>query len=238
MFGESPLNESLATLSRFFVSDSTMQETLDRVTDLCQRAIPAAEFVGITMMVEGRARTAIYTDPTSPEIDQAQYDSGEGPCLDAYRHNKHFGIADTDADGPWPQFRKAAAAHGIRSTLSLPLSGDRRAVGALNLYSKAVNGFSAHDEQTGQQFAAHAAVVLANATAYWDAKAFSERLDQSMQARAIIEQAKGILMGAQRCTGDQAFDLLVKASQRENVKLRDIATRLVDNAANPEPLPA
>jgi AmiR/NasT family two-component response regulator len=82
----------------------------------------------------------------------------------------------------------------------------------------------------GMLFASQAAVVLLNANAYWDSRALSERLGEAMDHRALIEQAKGMLMNAQRCTGDQAFDLMVKASQRENVKLRDIAARLVAEA--------
>ena len=77
---DSPLTSSLAALSRFFVGDGTLQETLTRVADLTVEAVPPAELVGITMLVEGRNRTAIFTDETAPEVDQAQYDSGEGPC--------------------------------------------------------------------------------------------------------------------------------------------------------------
>jgi len=234
MFGEMPLAASLAALSRFFVSDSTMQETLDRVADLCRQAVPAAAFVGITMMVEHQPRTAVFTDPASPEIDQSQYEIDEGPCLDAFRAGVINRIFDTLDDGPWPAFRAAAVDHGIRSTLSLPLSIERRNVGALNLYSPVPYGFSTRDEENAAQFAGHAAVVLANANAYWDARQLSERLDQAMQARAVIEQAKGVLMGAQHCTADEAFDLLVKASQRENIKLRDIAARIVANNSHPD----
>jgi len=233
MSRESPLTESLVSLSRFLVSDSTMQETLHRVSELCVAAVPAAQFVGITMMVEGRARTAVFTDSTSPEIDQAQYDSGEGPCLEAFRQNRVTRIDDTTIDGPWPDFRVAASGRGIRSTLSLPLSTDRGPLGALNMYSPVERGFSPVDEQTAGQFAEHASVVLANADAYWDAHHLSQRLDQAMQARSTIEQAKGILMGAQRCGPDEAFQLLVRASQRENVKLRDIAARIVAETAKP-----
>ena len=77
---------------------------------------------------------------------------------------------------------------------------------------------------------AEAAIVLANAQAYWDAFSLSERLGEAMHSRAVIEQAKGMLMAAQHCHEDTAFELLVRASQRENVKLREIARRIVDGA--------
>src|SRR5436190_10900585 len=81
---DSPLTESLAALSRFFVGDGTLLETLQRVTDLSVAAVGAADLAGITMIVEGRQRTPVYTDELAPEIDEAQYDSGEGPCVEAY----------------------------------------------------------------------------------------------------------------------------------------------------------
>jgi GAF domain-containing protein len=228
---DSPLAESLAVLSRYFIGAGTLQETLDRVADLTVEAVPPADLVGLTMPIEGRQRTAVFTDRTSPEVDQAQYDSGEGPCLDALRDAKVYLIGSTAEDGPWPAFRRACAARGIRSTLSLPLVVDHRTVGAMNLYSYTEHSFGVDDRDAASQFADQAAIVLANAQAYWDAQQMSARLGEAMKSRATIEQAKGILMGAQRCSADEAFALLTRASQRENVKLREIARRIVDNAA-------
>src|SRR3954447_3230205 len=167
---DQPLTESLAALSRFFVGDGTLEQTLLRVCELTTQAVPAADFVGITMLVEGRHRTAVFTDEASPEIDQAQYDTGEGPCLEAFRDQQIHGIDNTRDEGPWPAFRAAAAAHGIGSTLSLPLMVDKQSVGAMNLYAHQEYGFSQADEDRGSPFASQAAIVLANAQAYWDAR--------------------------------------------------------------------
>jgi AmiR/NasT family two-component response regulator len=81
-------------------------------------------------------------------------------------------------------------------------------------------------------FASQAAIVLANAQLYWDARELSEGLGEAMMHRAVIEQAKGVLMGAQGCDEDEAFQMLVKASQRENVKVRTVAKRIVDQAVS------
>jgi GAF domain-containing protein len=233
-----PLSTSLAALSRFLVGEMTLAETLTRVAELTQQALPAAAFVGLTLNVDGRDRTPVFTDGLAPEIDQAQYDTDDGPCLTAFREGRSTAIEDTAEPGRWEAFRKSARAHGIRSTLSLPLLVDPKpAVGAMNLYAGVPRGFSGSDRQTGELFAAQAAIVLANAQAYLDAQELSANLTQAMQSRAVIEQAKGILMGAQGISADDAFNVLVKASQRENRKLRDIASRIVTNAANRGPLP-
>jgi GAF domain-containing protein len=225
--GESPLRSGLAALTQFYVGDGDLADTLERVAHITVEAVEPAELCGITMLVEGRPRTAIFTDEASPEIDQAQYDSGDGPCLQAFDTMQVVDLPSTTEPGPWPEFRRVAADHGIHSTLSLPLVVGNAPVGAMNLYAKRPRAFDDTARDTAVQFSAQAAIVLANAQAYWDAQDLSAGLSEAMEHRAVIEQAKGILMGSQGCDADAAFRLLVRASQRENVKLREVARRLV-----------
>lgn len=228
------LAQSVAALSRFFVGDGTLAETLLRVAELSQQAVPGADFAGITMLVEGRPSTGVFTDETSPELDATQYETGVGPCLDAFRNQTIYRIDSTEKDTTWRAFSEAAAARGVKSTLSLPLVANHEGVGALNLYSRVEGAFSAEDEHVGMQFANQAGIVLANAQAYWDAHQLSQDLNEAMKSRAVIEQAKGILM-AQGRTADEAFQILVRASQRENVKLREVAADLVRRAEQRRP---
>ena len=225
------LRKGLEAMSRFFVGDATLQDTLHRVSKLAREAVPSADMVGITMLVDGRPRTSVFTDDTAPEIDAAQYESGVGPCLDAFRYQQVFRIDDMAEDEQWPPFSEAAGANGIQSSMSLPLLARHEGVGALNVYSRSTAAFSDDDVEVGLQFATHAAIVLANAQAYWDARQLSENLAEAMKSRATIEQAKGILMAARRCDPDEAFQILVRASQRENRKLREVAARIVEGAS-------
>jgi AmiR/NasT family two-component response regulator len=117
------------------------------------------------------------------------------------------------------------------STLSHPLTVDGQTNGALNAYSRRANGFGAADLRTGQLIAAQAAVVLANATAYWTARSRAEQLEQALVSRAVIEQAKGIIISTMRCSADEAFQVLVKQSQQQNRKLREVADEVVTNAS-------
>src|SRR4051794_1177082 len=206
-----------------------MGNTLTRVSELACKCIGPADMAGITMLVEGRPRTAVFTDDQAPEIDTAQYETGVGPCLDAFRHNRTYRIVSTTADTNWPAFSAAARSFGVVSTMSLPVAARSEALGALNLYS-CDSVFSYEDEDLGAVFATQAAIVLANAQAYWDARHLSEQLSESMQYRSVIEQAKGILMASGGRDANEAFQLLVRASQRENRKLRDIAAELVQQA--------
>jgi len=228
---------ALTALSQFLVADVPLGDTLNRVAQITIDAIPSADIAGMTMLDQrGRPSTPVYTSQDAPEIDTAQYDSGRGPCLDAWRTQQTVRIEDMSLDGGdrYPEFAAAARDHGVLSTLSLPLGSNGVGIGALNLYAKIASGFTLENEALAQQLADAASVVLANSSAFWEAFDLSEHYNEAMKSRAVIEQAKGMLMArSQTMSADDAFATLSAASQRENVKLRDIAQRIVNRELPP-----
>jgi GAF domain-containing protein len=226
-----PLDSSLKELSQFFVGDTTMTDTLQRVAELAVDAIVPAAFCGLAMLVDGEPRTGVYTDPTSAEVEQAQYEIGSGPCLDSFRTGEIFRIDSTAEDGAWPEFRATCLEHGILSTASFPLLIDDVIHGALNLYSRQKAAFGAEQIALGRQFAAQAGIVIAYARSYWNARQLSQNLEAAMAHRAEIEQAKGIIIATTGATPDEAFEMLARQSQHENRKLREIAIELVQSKA-------
>jgi GAF domain-containing protein len=227
----SPLSEAVAALNRYFVGDATMGDTLTRVAELTTTAVPQAEFVGISMTVDGRVGTYVFTHPTVPEIDRAQYETGDGPCLESFRNGTVIRVDSTATETKWPDFCRVARANGILSTISLPMKTTAdRTIGAMNLYARETHAFGDEDARIAQMFAFQAAFVLANARAYWDARELHENLTAAMEHRAVIEQAKGMIMAALGCDEDRAFQVLAEQSQTENIKLREIAQRVVADA--------
>jgi GAF domain-containing protein len=225
---DTAFEDSFAALSAFFVGDSTMEATLHRVAQLACNAVPGTTYTGMSLrMHNGRPATTVFNDPDVPEIDQAQYDANSGPCLDALRTGEVHRIDSTALDDRWPEFSEACLKHGIHSTLSLPLTVEHDTSGALNLYAGETNAFGPDATRTGMLFAAQAALVLANATAYWSARAKAEQLETALVSRAVIEQATGIIMSATRCTADEAFQRLVEQSQQQNRKLKEVAGEIV-----------
>jgi GAF domain-containing protein len=221
---------ALVSLSGGLPADRGLEDTLARVTQLATQQISGCDFAGCTLVRDGKATTAVFTDPLSPEIDSAQYESGRGPCLDAYRQGAVLRIDDTHTENPWPEFAEAASEHGIRSTISFPLAGEQAPIGALNLYSRTPANF-VDDDAISVAVVAHSSALLASAQAYWSAHQLSEHLQTAMLSRATIDQAKGIIMGARRCDADAAFAELQQLSQHQNRKLRDIAAEIVDRKA-------
>jgi GAF domain-containing protein len=225
-----PIDESLAKLSRHLVGDSTLADTL---ADVCHEAligIPSTKYAGISMTIDGKLGTYVFSDPEVIEIDYAQYESGEGPCVDAFRTGTVVLVESTIDAGPYPAFRNIAARHGVHSALAAPMTTGGDTIGALNLFAARERGFDEKAIADASAFAAQAAFVLANSKAYWDARNLSEHLTVAMASRAEIEQAKGIIMGATGIDPNQAFETLKQQSQHENIKLKDLASEIVQRS--------
>jgi GAF domain-containing protein len=224
-----------ALFQRLFSEDSSLIDSLQGVANAGCSLLNGCSAASITLIEAGRPVTVAATDDTAVALDQAQYDDGDGPCLAAAREERLISIEDTSDVPEWPRFAKAATEVGVSSSLSIPLSLPGTTYGGLNLYGGDPAAFDEHDQEVGTAFASQAASVVMNALAFWTAHEQAANLTQAMEHRAVIEQAKGIIMARSACTPDEAFDVLRRASQRENRKLRDLATDLVERASSARP---
>jgi len=225
-----PIDDSLAKLSRHLVGDSTLADTLVRVCQEALVGVPPTTHAGISMTIDGKLGTYVFSHPEVIEIDYAQYEAGDGPCVEAFRTGRVVLVESTTTPGPYPQFRATAAAHGIHSVLAVPLATDGTTIGALNLFAEQHRGYDEQAIRDASAFAAQAAFVLANSKAYWEARNLSEHLTLAMASRAEIEQAKGIVMGAIGVDAEEAFETLKQQSQHENIKLAVVASEVVHRA--------
>jgi len=224
------LSDALAQLNRLVVDQESLDERLNRVAALTCTTVSVCDMAAMTLMRDGRPSTDVCTDEATKEIDAAQYAAGTGPCLDAYVHREPRRIGSTRTDPRWPEFARAARDHGILSTLSLPLLAGERAFGALNLYSRQERAFSEEDEAMAAGLAEQASVVLANAELYWSARTLADQLQEALRSRAVIDQAKGIIMAGRGGDADAAFEALVTLSQQRHMKLREVAQEIVEAA--------
>jgi GAF domain-containing protein len=222
------LAQTLSDLARSLQSEPNLDDTLNGIVAAAVQTVPGAQYAGITAV---RARhevsTPAATDELVRKVDEAQYETGHGPCLDAVHLQRTVRLSDTNGDQRWPDFSRRACDLGIRSMLSFQLYMTQDNLGALNLYSDEPDAFDDESENVGLLFAAHAAVAMAGARQY-------EHMAKAISMRDLIGQAKGILMERHRVTADQAFTLLVRASQRTNSKLTDIARALTETGVLPQ----
>jgi GAF domain-containing protein len=223
-FPEAGLAAGREALRRFLAGDDDIQSMLTKMTLIATETIPGTTAASITMMAAGQPRTPAYTEKRALELDNLQYELGDGPCLSAISHHgvEHVQIAQADR---WPTFSVRASEEGIAAVLSAPISDGEETKGALNLYSE--GGFGPDAEDLACLFADQLGIAAVNTTLYVEAKVIAEQLRQALESRAAIEQAKGILMAAERCGPEEAFEILKRASQNRNEKLRDIAAEIV-----------
>ena len=222
--------ETLAEAARDLARTGTVQETLQRIVDLSLQTIPDADCTGVTLLSDSRITTPVASDRRVAELDALQARLWEGPCMDAIRELESVYSEDLGTDERWPQFAAQAVQRGMRSLLACRLSLNDDPLGALNLYSREPSAFDASDREVAELFAAHAAVALGAAETHADDLTKNLNLQEAIETRDIIGQAKGVLMERQHIEADRAVDILRAASQRSNVKVRDVAALIVSGS--------
>ena len=227
--GQPDPRAAFAELSKIMLGAQPLSETLSRVAELAKQTIPGAAEVSVTLMQDGTVTSVSFTGPLAVQLDERQYEAGFGPCMEAALSGATIPIDDTAHSGTYPDFGRIAFRHGITHTMSIGLPVERRTVGALNVYGTGEGPFDETTAELATAFASYAAVAVANAGLYATTATLAGNLQKALDSRAVIDQAKGILMGRHHCSPDAAFDLLVRQSRDTNRKLRDIAQDIVDD---------
>jgi GAF domain-containing protein len=220
----------LAKLAGLVLTEPDLDTALVAVTRVAVSAVEPCDGASLTMRSRGVPSAPAASDEWSLELDRLQFAEQEGPCLDCLREGSVMRSGNLAQDGRFPHYGPAAAERGACSALSLPLAADGRTVGALNLYSRQLDAFDRETVAVGELLAAHASLAVSAATAYYSSRALADQMKQALESRAVIEQAKGVLMAQQGLTADVAFKALVAMSQRSNRKLREVAQEVVADA--------
>ncbi|HEY4021559.1 MAG TPA: GAF and ANTAR domain-containing protein [Pseudonocardiaceae bacterium] len=239
--GPSPLVAQFAALTRALLDADTVTDVLDHVVRVAQRVIPGVDLASVTLRTpDGGFHTPVETSRQAFELDQVQYRTGEGPCLDAANlaGPGHVRSDDLAHEPAWPTFGPAAAAHGftaVLATVLLPDARPPRLSGALNLYARHPGVLDPQAEDIALLLASHASLALAGTQAVALAELQQAQLRRALDSRDVIGQAKGILMSRRGISAAEAFDLLRRTSQDLNVKLVQIAETLATRHTELDP---
>ena len=224
--------DAFAELGRISFDNTSMEAMLQRVAELAKQVIPGVAEASVTLIAHDKADTAAHTGPLAIDLDETQYGRGYGPCLEAAVGEEIREITDARAETRWPDYARFAVERGSLSSLSVPVPIREGLHGGLNLYAVEADAFDAEARAAATTFASYAAVAVHNMHLFESTRQLADNLDIAMRTRAVIEQAKGILMSQRRCDATEAFGLLAAASQRSNRKLRDIAQAIVDGVSS------
>ncbi|MEU2914079.1 GAF and ANTAR domain-containing protein [Streptomyces massasporeus] len=214
---DSELAEALTVASQQLHETLTPHGTLRTAVRLAVHLMPGAEHAGISVIERGnKIRTLAWTDEVVRSAESRYTGREQHGLWDRLWNSPVARITDSEADDGWD----VLAALGLRSALSLRLRADRRRLTVLTAYARKPGAFDEEATRVGRLFSAHVSIALDSATV-------REQLTEAMHTRDLIGQATGILMERQGIDATAAFESLVRASQRENVKLRDLARRIV-----------
>jgi len=225
--------EELLEFARRFSADWSERALEPKeLVDFAAKAVPHAIGVGLTLVKgDGQPMTLAASNDLAEIVDRIEYDSGEGPCLDAIENDDVTVANDLATDKRWPKFvERAVAETPVRSMFGtrIFLSGKER--GALNFYANTVDAFDQLDLGIGAMLSVIASVALQHASE----QRRRENLEIALESSRVIGMAMGIVMANRLVTADQAFEALRKASQDSNRKLRDVAVEVMETGALPD----
>jgi transcriptional regulator with GAF, ATPase, and Fis domain len=225
-----PLNASndLVGLS---LDEVTTESALEKIVRVARQTIGGADDVSVTVLGSRQPSTIAFTGHLAIDLDESQYQRGYEPCLDAAVGGGICKIDDMRTEQRWNEYTAEAAARRCLTSISVPLPDTGAISGALNVYATRPDAFDDAACEIGSSSAAYAAVAVGNLHRYDTAKKEAQDLQRAMQHRAVIEQAKGMIMLERRCTADDAFQFMVTLSQSSKVKLRDVTATLVQRTS-------
>lgn len=215
------------------VGSSGQMRSLNTLAELAVREVPGCCGAS-ALLIRGRELAGLAsTHPELAELTEIQLRTGQGPLMQAIRERQPAGCPDTLREERWPEFARESLARGVRCAAVLVHESPPMAV-VLAVASVRPNAISADHAPLASTLAAFGGTVLASASAYGDAQREAVQLRNAVESRAVVDQAKGILMHAHGCSASEALEHMRRISQTSHVKVTDVAQQIVaDHAAAP-----
>ena len=211
------------TMARQFAINDVLYELIDHAT-----SILAASGAGVSVLNaddELRFLTATSERITSVERVQDKYQAGA--CVDAFRTGEVVAVSTPeDAAKRWSHYGTALEAAGLGAVVSFPLSVENRRIGALDVYDEP-RRWSPDDIAATEVLAEIASAYLLHAGRLAEARQLSTQLEEALDSRVVIEQAKGMLSRDHSVSVDEAFETMRAYSRSTRSPLRDVAERIV-----------
>lgn len=222
------LARMLAETGSASAARSILDAALRLVVTMAHSVVARADGVSITLPRNGQLATVAASNEVVLEMDHDQYDTGQGPCLDAATEGRQFYIDSLHEESRWPAFVPRAQARGIECILSTPLVTGDRPIGALNVYSRTAGAFAEHERQWTDEFAAQAAALVTTAERGASGPELIDQLHQALQSRETIAVATGIVMHRDQISAEAAEIQLRQISRSTSQTLAQVAARVID----------
>ena len=200
--------------------------SLNRLAELAAWQVPACAGAHAAVWRDGEVVSDAATHPDLAELAELQLTVGQGPIVAASDTGIPVSCPDTLEENRWPEYAEAALRRGVRCSVHLARELPDGTL-VLSLFGVRPGVLDAESNPVADVLAAFGGAMLANATAYRQARRTASQLADAVAARSVVDQAKGVLMHALGCDADEALRRLRRESQRRHVKVTEVASDVV-----------
>jgi hypothetical protein len=210
---------------------ATQERSLSQLTTLAASQVPGCAAASVTVWQDGELANQASSHPDSSRLVAIQVASNRGPLIDAIADGGPVSCPDTLTETRWPEFTADALRMGVRSVVTLSHRG--AVIIALSLLGLRPRSIEADQLPLAELLVAYGGALVGAVSDYDDSRRVATQLRDAAEARAIVDQAKGILMHALSCSADEALERMREVSQRSNLRATEVARRVIDAHSRP-----
>jgi GAF domain-containing protein len=219
---------TLVELADTLVADFDVVELLTRLADGCVDVLDVAAAGLMLAGPDGDLRVMASSSEAMRLLELFEIQAKEGPCLDCYRSGQPVVNQDlATVNSRWPRFAAEALAAGFHSVHALPMRLRGTVIGALNLFHVEAGEMQSADVEAAQALADVATIAILQHRATLEAQVVNQQLQNALNSRIVIEQAKGIVAQRESLNMERAFSALRNHARNHNLRLVDVAEAVI-----------
>jgi hypothetical protein len=208
-------------------AETAEPRSLNQLVADAAREVPGCAGAAAVLWRDDEPVALAANHPSLPELIEVQVGAGRGPVIDAIGTGEPVACADTLDDDRWPEYAGAALRLGVRCSLTVASRAGAEAV-CLSLFGARPRVLAAPSVPLAERIVAFGGVVVGIASEYDEARRAARQLRDAAQARAVVDQAKGVLMHALGCSADEALQRMRQISQARNLRVTEVAARITE----------
>jgi ANTAR domain len=216
------------------IANTSQARALNQLVAFATRQVTACSGAAAALWWQSEPVVRAASHPDLPELVSVQLSSGRGPALDALAGGGPVSSPDTLAEDRWPEYAEAALRRGVRCSVTLAYRSGADAV-TLSLFAARPHALESGQLALAELLTAFGGALMGNAAEYGDARRTALQLSAAAESRALVDQAKGMLMQALGCSAEDALGKMREISQEQNLRVTDIAQRIISSQGTGEP---
>lgn len=205
-------------------------KSLNKLAELAVRQVSGCAAAVAGIWREDELTSMAATHPDAAALADLAIRSGDGPLITALAEGRHVSCPDTLEETRWPSWTEEALRRGVRCSVHMVRHVPPMTL-VLTLLGVRPEVLVADSAPMAEMLARFGGMVFANTFAYGEAQRTATQLKDSVAARAVTDQAKGILMHALGCDAEEALRHLRRESQRRHIKVTEVAAQIVETSA-------